>query len=316
MDTVDTALEINRTPDVIAAEINSIKNQTRTMILNNSIEIGRRLTEAKSLIQHGEWGKWLETSVEYSQSTATNLMRIYDEYGSDQFALFGDHQAKSQALANLSYTQAVALLGVPAEEREEFIQEHDVENISTRELQQLIKEKAELAEKLKDALDEAKTVSESYDRLEKVNTQHYNESQRLDKELKKIKEQLKNAQDSGNDEEVNELQSSLEDKAKELEESKQKIEELTEQLKEKPIDVSGTVEKIPDEVEAELNTLRKNKDSVAAVQKYTVYFNVLVNGFKDLLGSLEDIQDQEVREQYKGAVIRLLDKMGEALNHG
>jgi hypothetical protein len=68
------------------------------MVLYNSIEIGRKLTEAKSLLDHGEWGEWLENSVEYSKSTANNLMRIFDEYGSDQITLLGDN-AKSRTLA-------------------------------------------------------------------------------------------------------------------------------------------------------------------------------------------------------------------------
>ena len=78
---MSTAVAISRTPDMIATEINSIKSQTRIMVLCNSIEIGRRLVEAKEMLPHGEWGKWLETSVDYSQSTANNLMRIFEEYG-------------------------------------------------------------------------------------------------------------------------------------------------------------------------------------------------------------------------------------------
>jgi hypothetical protein len=45
--------------------------------------------------------------------TATNLMRIFDEYGSNQIDLF-DNNANWQALANLSYTQVVTLLWIPA----------------------------------------------------------------------------------------------------------------------------------------------------------------------------------------------------------
>ncbi|TGE36258.1 DUF3102 domain-containing protein [Desulfosporosinus fructosivorans] len=30
----------------------------------------------------GEWGKWLEESVSYSQSTADRLMKVFREYGS------------------------------------------------------------------------------------------------------------------------------------------------------------------------------------------------------------------------------------------
>ncbi|MGL5087096.1 MAG: DUF3102 domain-containing protein, partial [Clostridium sp.] len=43
-------LTVNRTPDLIAAEIRNIKEQTRKVVLYNSIEIGRKLTEAKSII--------------------------------------------------------------------------------------------------------------------------------------------------------------------------------------------------------------------------------------------------------------------------
>ena len=53
------------------------------------------------------------------------MMRIADEYG----------KTDPQALADLSVTQAVLLLGVPAEERGAFLAENDVPSMSTRELQ-------------------------------------------------------------------------------------------------------------------------------------------------------------------------------------
>ena len=160
-----------RSPDTIATEINSIKAQTRTVMLTASIEIGRRLVEAKSLLEHGEWGEWLENRVAYSKSTANNLMRVFEEYGALQITMLDDN-AMSPAFQRLNYTQAVALLGLPAEERETFIEENPVENMSTRELQQAIKERdqaihekeqaeqraseaAKRAQKAEEALDEA-----------------------------------------------------------------------------------------------------------------------------------------------------------------
>jgi hypothetical protein len=143
---------IARTADLIAAEITNIKEQTKKMVIYNSIEIGRRLIEAKEMISHGDWGKWLENSVSYSQSTANNLMKIFNEYGADQLTFLNDN-AKSQALGNLSYTQAVALLGIPADGREEFVKTNDIDAMSTRELQKAIKEKQDLEEKLKEAKD-------------------------------------------------------------------------------------------------------------------------------------------------------------------
>ncbi|NLI93000.1 MAG: DUF3102 domain-containing protein [Peptococcaceae bacterium] len=74
-------LMTERTPHIIAAEINIIKQQTNKILLTNAIEIGRRLKEAKDLLKYGEWGKWLEESVNYSQSTADRLMQLFEEYG-------------------------------------------------------------------------------------------------------------------------------------------------------------------------------------------------------------------------------------------
>ncbi|MCM1565904.1 MAG: DUF3102 domain-containing protein [Dehalobacter sp. 4CP] len=70
-----------RTPLVIAAEINMITCQTKKILLTSAIEIGRRLLEAKDLVKHGEWGKWLAESVSYSQKTAERLIKLYQEYG-------------------------------------------------------------------------------------------------------------------------------------------------------------------------------------------------------------------------------------------
>ena len=60
---------------------------------------------------------------------------------SRSMSLFGD--AKSQTLGNLPYTHALKLLAVPAEEREEFVEEHHVDELSSRELEKLIRERDE-----------------------------------------------------------------------------------------------------------------------------------------------------------------------------
>ncbi|MDO0823518.1 DUF3102 domain-containing protein [Desulfosporosinus nitroreducens] len=128
-----------RTPQIIAAEINSIKDQTGRMLLYSSAEIGRRLTEAKSMVNHGEWGKWLENSVSYSQSTANKLMRLFEEYEAKLTA--GQDSSNSESIPNLSYTQAIILWGIPEEERESFMTENDVASMSTRELKQAVQER-------------------------------------------------------------------------------------------------------------------------------------------------------------------------------
>lgn len=148
----ENALTATRTPEIIAGEIRMF---TASM-LNNVIEIGRRMVEVKELLPHGSFGTWIKENTGYSQSTANNFMRLYQEYGADQGCLFGA-ETKSQTFGNLSYTKALALLAVPESERESFAKEHDVEAMSTRELQQAIHERDEArkqAEELRREIDE------------------------------------------------------------------------------------------------------------------------------------------------------------------
>jgi DNA repair exonuclease SbcCD ATPase subunit len=306
---------MERTPLLIAHEINSIKEQTQRMILVNSIEIGRRLIEAKSLVPHGEWGKWLEESVEYSKSTANNLMNIFEQYGANQLSLFGS-EAKSQALGNLSYTQAVALLGIPEDERETFIKENDIDNMSTRELQQAIKEKQEIEKKLKEIEQQAKKEKQAREKLMK-------EREKLEVQLKEqaalgdhLNDELEKAKAENKKDVIEQLQSKLDDAVKEVGNSLTKIKELERKLKEKPIEAPAVVERVPDEIEKELAELRAKVGQQGvdkSVVKFQVSFESLVNEFKGLLGTLDEIQDAETNQKYKKAVKGLIDKMSERL---
>lgn len=159
---------------VVTAEIRTLTGQAQHMILNYAMEIGRRLVEAKSLLPHGEWGNWLKNEVEFSQSTANNFMKIFTEYSDKQLSF--ETKSNSQALGNLSYTKALAMLAIPAEEREAFAEEVKADEISSRELAEAIKAReeaearAEAAEKsrdeaLKDALEAAEERDDAYNRL-------------------------------------------------------------------------------------------------------------------------------------------------------
>lgn len=127
----------------LAVEIITFDRQAKITAVSCAIEIGERLLEAKDLVPHGEWGKWLKENVNYSQSTANNLMRLYKEYGNNQGSLFTT-VTNSQAIMNLDVSKALALTVLPPEEREEFVAEHDVEQMSTRDLKEALQENREL----------------------------------------------------------------------------------------------------------------------------------------------------------------------------
>lgn len=158
-------VDSGKSPEILAAEIRTIKDQTGRMLLNNSIEVGRRLTEAKAKLPHGSWGEYLKTEVDYSPSQAQNLMRVFREYGNDQQSLFGG-EAKSQTFGNLTYSKALSLLAIPdEEERERFAVENDVEHMSVRELNEALKARNEAEEKAAAAEDEARGLRQETERL-------------------------------------------------------------------------------------------------------------------------------------------------------
>lgn len=305
----------DRTPQIIAAEINSIKDQTQRILLQNSIEIGRRLVEAKELVGHGNWGEWLETSVDYSQRTASNLIRIFEEYGSSQITLLADN-SNSQALANLTYTQAVALLGIPQEERENFAEENKIDEMTTRQLNdavkerdKAIKEKKELEKKL-GTLEgdlkreqESKAAVETSLKLMENNLQANNSEEELKElrdKLKALEDQLKASMESEPDESSEDLeeQSRLLD---ELQEKLRAAEKTIKELEEASDKEPETVEVVPQSVVDELEQLRKKISAGEKAASFTVLFKSSQNTFNEMLEMITAM-DEEMANKYKNAI--------------
>lgn len=156
-----------RTIGMVTQEVNQLTAQAQRLILGHAIEIGRRLTEAKQMLSHGEWGKWLKEEIHYSKSSANNMMRIFDAYGSTQMGLFGP-EANSQTFGDLEYSKALALLSVPAEEREQFAQEVDAEHISVRQLKAAIQERDAAQKQAAEAAAEWELAKEALREKEKA----------------------------------------------------------------------------------------------------------------------------------------------------
>ena len=154
-----------RTLDMVAAEIRAFT----AGMLNNAIEIGRRMVEAKAMLPYGQFGAWISENTGYSASAANNFMRLFDEYGAMQGSLFGA-SAESQTFGKLPPSKALALLAVPADEREAFAVENDAERTSVRELKRLIaereRERDEAREDIRTAEEQNKSLRKEIQRLE------------------------------------------------------------------------------------------------------------------------------------------------------
>ena len=287
-------LVVNRTPEVIAAEINSIKEQTRKVVLYNSIEIGRKLVEAKELVPHGEWGNWLEEAVDYSKSTANNLMKIFEEYGSDQITLLDDN-LKSQAFGNLNYSQAVLLLGLPSDDREKFVEENKVDEMSTRELKKAIadlkkanKEKDNALKERDEAIEKLSALEESNRILEETFNEGAEERNSLEEKVKELEKEIDEVKSSKPVETVNvdweEITAEVQEKMDQLIEEKEAAEMKIKELESK-----------------------QNNSSV----KFKIYFEEAGRSYQKLLEELASVKEIDEVEyiKYRKATEKFLNKM-------
>ena len=138
-----------RTIEAITGEILDAKRAGGEAILT----IGRCLIEAKDMLSHGEWLPWLTEQVEFSPRTAQNFMRLAREW------------SNTQTLADLGASKALALLALPPEEREQFMADHKVIDMSARQLEQAIKERDEARAAAEQAAADQRMAEQARDKM-------------------------------------------------------------------------------------------------------------------------------------------------------
>ncbi len=318
----------SRNIEVVTAEIKTICMQAKALALTYAIEVGRRLEEAKAMLPHGEWGTWLKERTEFSQSTANNLMRLYHEYGNEQIGFFGS-EMNSQTLGKLTYTKALKLLALPEEDREAFVEDNDVENMSTRELDRAIKErdealkKAEKTDELQEAFDTAKNkLSEMELSLANTKTRAETaqaEADRLSKELdkakkaeRKAKEQYKLLKDNPHlsDDAMAKIKAQAEADAaeafkKQLADSKAEADaKLLKAQRDKE-----AAEWERERAQAQLNDMQKQLEMAdPSVSAFRTLFKQAQKCLLDLLNELENIKDEETKRKLTEATNALCRK--------
>ena len=346
MNMIEVPRSDQRDIQVVTTEIRTLVSQYRQITVAFAVEIGRRLAEAKSLLQHGEWGDWLRDQVEFSARTATNFMRIYEEYGAEQLTLFGA-VPKRQALADLPLTKALSLLALPEEERETFVTEQHVEAMSTRELNDAIRAKLD-AERDRDAAiaerdaaaSRARAAEEKAEALGSVRDQLTGELERV----RILAEQGDPKAAEAAKMEAREAKKRAEELAAELEKAKEtarKAKEQAKKLKENPeippeaaerLRAEGAADaekKAAEALEKAKEAAKKAKEKAQAAQERadalekqlaTAAPELVV--FKEVFGSvqaeIEHLQaafakvqttQPETAEKLKGAVAALADKL-------
>ena len=282
---------------VITEEIRTLRGQANAMALIYAVEIGRRLMEAKETLPHGEWGDWLKNEVDFSQSTANNLMRLFQEYGSSQISIFGA-SVDSKTFANLPYSKALQLLAIPADEREAFAEKVKADELTVRELKKAIEErdqakkiadfqkqlKEELAEKLEEAQQAATEAELRADEAEKLRNQLEEAKKQIEAQTKKSDELSAKLKQSEKDPKIpkatlDKLKKEAEDAAKK--QTEKKIEDVKKRL---------------DEAEAKANQAMlkelKARSELEEAEKKLKTASPEIAGFKALFEQLQQTADR------------------------
>jgi len=313
---------ILRTPDVIAAEINTIKRTTAKYVLEQSIEIGRLLCEAKEAVPHGEWGHWLEENCAYSTSNANNLMRIYTEYGEDEEQLSFFAENKLELYGDLNRSQAIALLALPPAERAEFVKENDVPAMSVAELEAKIKEakaetEAAVRAEMGAALEKAQAEADEH-KARAVNYANEVMNMKKNPKLKKVEQELSEAKSS-----LDDLRDVAEKAAQEAERLKTERDALQMQLAE-PVVAEITEEQrkaIIAEANSQMSAEMAAKDAELAklrlaanpmVSKFSAYLDQMQIAFHSMEEIILNVEP-EVEEKLSRALEKVVTAMAERL---
>jgi len=272
-----------------AAEILLLKQQTAA----NLWEIGKRLIQVKRQLPHGEFGRWLEEKVDFSQQHASRLMRVAEEF------------QNYSSLSNLGRTKIFALLSVPAGEREEFIQKphqlasgtvKTVDEMSSRELQEAIKAKQEAEEAKKKAEQTAVLSDQAAQEARKLAHEHSKTINQLQRQLEDRPEKIiEKTPDDYNE---------LKNKAKQIDSANKTVEDLKRQ-----VDQENNRNKA---LELEVKAYQTGRvDEKMSIQARTGVFSKMVKEFIDKVAPMGYLSKEylytspECQRQYEAAISML-----------
>ena len=298
-----------RTLPVIISEIKIIEQHVTKTAIEGAIQIGERLQEAKELAGHGNFGQWCQENLNYSQDTAQKFMKLAREYGGQNNIL-----ANTAMSRNFSISNALSLLKVPEEDREQFVEEHQVEDMTNKELEEEIRR-----------LNEEKASRERT--IQVLNNSMRDEAEKLlqaQHEIEDLKRQLDDASVEAVDpKEVEKLKAKLEKTEAALEKEKEKLKKekddrqdaIDKELKAAGDAMQEQAKKSIESLQKEVDRLKRREQK--AGNETLLKFKILVDQLQDVFRQAGECilaeEDQEKADKMNAALRAVLQSMEEDL---
>lgn len=118
------------------ALIDELAQEARALRLSidiNMWQLAKVFAQAKEIVPHGEWQKWLSDNADVSVRTAEDMIASYRRFGG------------KPEFEKLGRAKIFRLLPLPEGMEERFMTENDVEKMSSRELQEAVRQAREEA---------------------------------------------------------------------------------------------------------------------------------------------------------------------------
>lgn len=128
--------EIMKAPGTGLTPLSMLAEEARVYsenIIMNTLNLGRVLTEAKQQVKHGEWGDWVAIHAGMSVRSAQTFMQVYSRFGG------------KPAFALVDKSKLYKMLALPEGTEDTFIAEHDVGTMTSREVEEAVRQEREKA---------------------------------------------------------------------------------------------------------------------------------------------------------------------------
>jgi hypothetical protein len=243
------------TPDKLALEINLLNEQviqSRNQTLIYAARAGAKMLEAKQLVGHGNFLKWLEQNITITPEYATNYMKLAKEYSQ----LLNDNTT-NQLPVGLNVTKAIALITAPDDVKQTvMLSLENGETVTVADIKKLKQQAAQLAN------------------ANDINAELAENLNAKQKELDSIENQLDDLIKDGGIDRI------IEQKETETQIIIGEMAQRQDQLKDQISRLKNEQEKtIQQRVDAEL-AKRKNDIANLEAQKTTLNHDYINNGFK------------------------------------
>ncbi len=144
--------ELTNTTQQDITALDNLAAEARMYSLNvrmNLFHLARVFSEARKLLPHGEWGKWVEENAGVEMRTAQQMIASFERFGG------------MPQLATLDRTKLYKMTALPPGTEEAFMEEHDVSAMSTREVEKAVRA---FREKMQAEIDRERTAREEAER--------------------------------------------------------------------------------------------------------------------------------------------------------